>query len=347
VTPRPSRILVVENEGIISKDIALRLRTLGYEVTGIEAYGESAVEHSRASRPDLVLMDIELGGPMDGIEAATIITSTLNVPVVYLTANADQDVMDRARLTEPFGYLIKPFESRELHSTIQMALYKHAMGEQVRRTRDQYRHFLESVSAIPWEFDLRADRFTYVGPQAERILGYPPSAWTGQAFWGSLIHVDDRDAAIALRREHMAGGEPHDMEYRVIARTGGVVWIRDLVSVITDARGAARLLGFMQDVTPYKEAEAEREHLIVELKDALACVKTLRGLLPICAWCKKIRDDKGYWTQVETYVKEHSDAEFTHGICPECIARMDTDLDASKGGKRPGEDPGGCPPEKG
>ncbi len=76
-----------------------------------------------------------------------------------------------------------------------------------------------------------------------------------------------------------------------------------------------------QDIAERKSAEQERENLICELKEALANIKTLKGLLPICAWCKKIRDDKGYWKKVETYIREHSDASFTHGICPDCLKK--------------------------
>ena len=79
------------------------------------------------------------------------------------------------------------------------------------------------------------------------------------------------------------------------------------------------ILAFDRDITERKLAEQEREKLIVELRDALDKIKTLKGLLPMCAWCKKIRDDKGYWKRVEVYIKEHSDASFTHGICPECL----------------------------
>ncbi len=81
------------------------------------------------------------------------------------------------------------------------------------------------------------------------------------------------------------------------------------------------ILAFDRDITERKRAEEEQEKLIQALQDALAKVKTLKGLLPICVWCKKIRDDKGYWTKVETYIREHSDASFTHGICPECLKR--------------------------
>jgi PAS domain S-box-containing protein len=81
------------------------------------------------------------------------------------------------------------------------------------------------------------------------------------------------------------------------------------------------ILALDRDITERKRAEEEREKLILALQDALAKVKTLKGLLPICAWCKKIRNDKGYWTKVETYIGEHSDVSFTHGICPECLKK--------------------------
>jgi PAS domain S-box-containing protein len=82
------------------------------------------------------------------------------------------------------------------------------------------------------------------------------------------------------------------------------------------------MVGVIKDMTRRKEAERERETLISELQEALSKIKTLSGLLPICAWCKKIHDDKGYWKKVETYVEEHSDASFTHGICPECLKKI-------------------------
>jgi PAS domain S-box-containing protein len=85
------------------------------------------------------------------------------------------------------------------------------------------------------------------------------------------------------------------------------------------------MVGVIKDMTRRKEAEKERDALIAELQDALSKIKTLSGLLPICAWCKKIHDDKGYWKKVETYVEEHSDASFTHGICPECLKKVSPD----------------------
>ncbi|MBI2440758.1 MAG: response regulator [Lentisphaerae bacterium] len=120
------RILIVEDESIVAKDIESSLTGLGYTVAGIVALGEEAVELSGVLKPDLILMDVMLKGAMDGIAAAERIRREHALPVIYLTAYTDQDTLERAKATEAFGYLLKPFEERDLHVTIEMALYKHA-----------------------------------------------------------------------------------------------------------------------------------------------------------------------------------------------------------------------------
>ena len=114
-----TRILVVEDESIVALDIQERLESLGYDVPDTVAAGEKAIVQAGLLRPDLVLMDIHLQGQMDGIEAADHIRRQFGIPVIYLTANADHPTVERAKFTEPFGYVIKPFEERELHTTIE------------------------------------------------------------------------------------------------------------------------------------------------------------------------------------------------------------------------------------
>jgi two-component system, response regulator PdtaR len=188
------RILVIEDEAIVAADIQDRLETLGYEVAGWGTTGAEALELARSSKPDLILMDIMLKGPMNGIQAAHLVRVELSLPVIFLTANSDEAVLEQAKISEPFAYLLKPFEERQLRTNIEMALYKSRM-------------------------------------------------------------------------------------------------------------------------------ERERERLMKELQEALTTIKTLSGLLPICAWCKSVRDDSGYWMRVEQYVEEHSQATFSHSVCPECASR--------------------------
>ncbi len=128
------RILVVEDELIIAKGLEKRLKALGYEVIGTVLSGEEAVSKALEILPDLVLMDINLHGGMDGVTAAGQIRSRVDIPVIYLTAYADADTLARAKISEPFGYIIKPFQDITLSSTIEMGLYKHRMESRLRRS---------------------------------------------------------------------------------------------------------------------------------------------------------------------------------------------------------------------
>jgi signal transduction histidine kinase/AmiR/NasT family two-component response regulator len=130
-------ILIVEDEAIIAADLAGKLRQLGYEVAGTAAVGKEAVELACRLLPRVVLMDIRLKGSMDGIEAAEAIRRRVDIPVIYLTAHSDSATLTRAMVSEPFGYILKPFEERELATTIEMALYKHQSDRQLRKANDE------------------------------------------------------------------------------------------------------------------------------------------------------------------------------------------------------------------
>ena len=133
-----TRIMLVEDEVIISRDIQRTLEKLGYVVCAAATSGEEAVVAALAVRPDIILMDIMLQGAMDGVDAAAEIRSRLDVPIIFLTAFADDAILERARLTRPYGYLIKPFEDRELHSTIEMAVYKHRTEDALNKQREKF-----------------------------------------------------------------------------------------------------------------------------------------------------------------------------------------------------------------
>jgi len=127
------KVLVVEDERIVALDIKNRLESLGYGITGIVHSGEDAVVHARDHRPDIVLMDIMLEGHMDGIEAARVIQGEYEIPVIFLTAYSDEITIQRAKLSEPYGYILKPFEGRDIHTVVEMALYKHGMESRLKK----------------------------------------------------------------------------------------------------------------------------------------------------------------------------------------------------------------------
>ena len=136
-----TNILIVEDESIVAKDIQHSLKKLGYIVVGICSTGEDAIKVTEEVKPDLILMDIMLKGEMSGIDAATHIREKYNIPVIYLTAYADESTLSKAKVSEPYGYIIKPFKEIDLHTSIEMAIYKHSKETNVRKERD----FLYSI----------------------------------------------------------------------------------------------------------------------------------------------------------------------------------------------------------
>src|SRR6185436_1165545 len=166
---KQARILVVEDEFIVAADIQTRLESLGYDVPTTVASGEKAVEQAGALRPDLVLMDIQLKGRMDGVEAADQIRQRFGIPVIYLTANADHPTVARAKVTEPFGYVIKPFEERDLHTSIEVALYKHQAEQRLKESEERYRLLAElSPEAIIVQSE---GCVVYANPAAATLVG--------------------------------------------------------------------------------------------------------------------------------------------------------------------------------
>jgi PAS domain S-box-containing protein len=136
-------ILVVEDESIVALDLKRCLQNLGYQVNRVTAAGEKAIKMVAAQKPDLVLMDIRLQGEMDGIEAAKVIHSDYDVPVVYLTAYADDQTLQNATAAVPYGYLLKPFEPRELKTTIEVALFKHKIEQELKESQERFREIFQ------------------------------------------------------------------------------------------------------------------------------------------------------------------------------------------------------------
>jgi len=141
----PIKILVVEDEVIVAEDIGFRLKKLGYIVTATVASGEEAIEKVAENRPDLVLMDIVLKGNMDGVTAAEKIRNRVDIPIVFLTAYADDQTLQRAKLTNPFGYIIKPFQQNDLRVAIEIALHRHEIETKMQETLKASEAAKESV----------------------------------------------------------------------------------------------------------------------------------------------------------------------------------------------------------
>jgi DNA-binding NarL/FixJ family response regulator len=162
-------ILIVEDEAIVAMDLQQRLQDLGYNVTGTVNTADEAVAKAVQQEPQLVLMDIGLSGECDGIEAARRIREKVDVPVVYLTAHADGDTLDRAKVTEPGGYIVKPYNDREIHATIEIVLHRH---EKERRLRKMGSTILDALNYHddPVVMADSAGNVTYVNGAARELL---------------------------------------------------------------------------------------------------------------------------------------------------------------------------------
>ncbi|GIK36783.1 MAG: hypothetical protein BroJett011_06160 [Chloroflexota bacterium] len=172
-------IMVVEDEKIIANDISYSLEMLGYHVVATVAYGEDAVTRASELRPDLILMDIRLKGKLDGIGAARQIQAQMDIPVVYLTAMADEQTLQRAKVTEPFGYLLKPFDDQELRIIIEIALYRHTLEQKLKANERWLATTLQSIGEGVITTDPEG-RINFMNPHAEALTGWSQVAALGQ-----------------------------------------------------------------------------------------------------------------------------------------------------------------------
>ena len=154
--------------------------------------------------------------------------------------------------------------------------------------------------------------------------------------WTNSIYPDDRDAAWASINDHLEDRTCcHDLEYRMLTKDGGFKWIHDHAQIVQrDVNGAPlRMSGTHTDISERKKMEQEKDELVHSLKEALAEIKDLRGIIPICSYCHNIRDEKGAWDALESYIAKHTDAKFSHGICPKCLPKALSEANINKKGK--------------
>ena len=252
-------ILIVEDEAIVAADLAGKLRRLGYEVAATAAQGEAAVALACRFRPQLVLMDIWLEGPLDGIAAAAAIRRQYDVPVVYLTAHSDAATLARAKLTGPFGYILKPFEERELATQIEMALYRHDADRQLRQEREWLRVTLTSIGDAVIAADAEG-RITFVNPVAESLTGWKLAEAVGQPVQEVFRIVNEQTGAPLEDPvgRVLRGGQTSELAdcAAVLTKDGRAVPVEERAAPIRDAAG--QVIGAVlvfHDITERKRIE--------------------------------------------------------------------------------------------
>ncbi|MFN6462999.1 MAG: response regulator [Nostoc sp. DedVER02] len=272
-----AKILVVEDEAIVAKDLQNRLIKFGYTVPVIASSGQEAIDKAVEISPDLVLMDIKLKGLMDGIEAAEEIHKYLDIPVIYLTAYADDKTLERAKITEPFGYLLKPFKEKELHTNIEITLNKHGLERQLKVNKKWLDALLKSIGDGVIASDLQ-ELVTFMNPVAENLTGWKQeeaygrnsseifnivNAETHNSIESPIIKVLEDGIIVSLPAETI-----------LITKEGGEIPIDDSAAPIKDDRDniTGAVLVF-RDITERKRAiearqrQIEQEQLVVKWEE--------------------------------------------------------------------------------
>lgn len=275
-------ILIVEDEGILAIGLKKRLENLGYLVPAIASSGEEAIELAAKTRPDLILMDIVLKGKMDGIEAAEKIRGGLRVPIIYLTAHSDEETVKRAKMTEPFAYVVKPYDNRALQIAVEMALHKDSME----RLRESH-HWLETVLRSIGDAVIATDKngkVTFINPAAERLIGRKLSKARGEnleslfAIIDEVTGIPERDLVIDALRRNSAVASTGNVQ--LLPGDGREISISYAASPIADDGGNVMgVVLVLKDLTSQREVETEskiREMAMDSSINAL-CITDLEG----------------------------------------------------------------------
>ena len=239
-----ANILIVEDESIVAQDLQFTLEDLGYDASETANTGELAIQKAAAINPDLILMDIRIIGEMDGITTATKILQQFDIPIVYLTAHADEDTLAKAKHTSPYGYIIKPFDERELHTTIEIALYKHQQEQKLRITAQWLETILQSIGDGVIATDEQG-AITFLNPAAEKLTGWSLKQAKGKQSEEVFQIIDSNtrkalDSPVAkVLKTNTVFHLPSDI--LLIKKDGQEIYINDSVSPIINHRGIVPL----------------------------------------------------------------------------------------------------------
>jgi two-component system cell cycle sensor histidine kinase/response regulator CckA len=257
------KVLVVEDEGLIAHDIATRLEALGHEVVAQVGTAQEAIE--RAGEADIVLMDIRLDGRADGVEAATVIRERYHVPVVFLTANADRATIERAKVAEPFGYIVKPLAPAALASSIEIAMYKHAAERQLEEREARLRAIVGSVADAVVVTDENG-RVLLMNHAAERLTGAVLPAAQGEPI-ARIVQLADEEAgaeasdpvSLAILRDAPV---PFDRTWKLTSAGGKQMWIEGLAAPVRGGGGVSGAVLTFRDVSArrWQERQLRQAH---------------------------------------------------------------------------------------
>jgi diguanylate cyclase (GGDEF)-like protein/PAS domain S-box-containing protein len=281
----------VEDEGIVALNLQHTLTKLGYEVSAVVPSGSEALDSIEKLGPDIVLMDIHLQGDIDGIETANHIFQRFKIPVVYLTAHAEGPTLDRARATQPYGYLIKPFSERELHATLQVALERRRVDFALQTSEERLRLALDAANMGTWEMETQSREMMCHGLALDMfcIDEGNPIPWDQLTRY---IHREDLTRVTRDLQQCLHGQEPCHIEFRSQHTDGGLHWLRLQGKTVNPDHGGqdSRMLGVVQDVSQHKWAEIQLQRaatVFESTQDGIVIVdKDMRVVTANLSYCQ-------------------------------------------------------------
>ena len=268
VTMGHKTILVVEDDDIFGAYLQAAVSELGYAVPAPVTRGEDAVARAKALGPDLILMDINLAGEMDGVTAATRIQSFLDAPLIYLTGHEEASFLEKAKITTPYGYLTKPVSKKELANAIEIALYRHSLDMKLKESENRLKLALTASHMGVWEADMASNRVLW-SPQCYEIFGSKELDGTFSSF-EKRLHPEDAPAVMAAIMEVSPSHPFFHREFRTVRPDGEVLWLANYSQGHFDGTGALlRMVGTIQDVTERKKAEESLQESETRLRAIL------------------------------------------------------------------------------
>lgn len=273
----PPCLLIVEDEPIVTMDLQLRLTQLGYKVAGIAANGEHALTLAEQVRPDLVLMDIHLQGPMDGIDTALAIRTRFRLPIIFLTAYTESATWQRAKMADPFGYLLKPFEDIDLKIAIEMAIYKHAAERKLQASEEKFRALIESATDGVCVFSAQGD-IVAANSAFASTHGYTME----EILAAKLSDLDTPESAqlASERFQRLMTGEAMSFEVEHFCKNGNIIPF-EVSANLLHIGDEKLVVGFHRDITERKQAaqtllewSQTLEHRVAERTQELQQSKT-------------------------------------------------------------------------
>jgi PAS domain S-box-containing protein len=317
----PAKILVVEDETIVARDIQQSLTRLGYDVPTTATSGEEAIRKTKEIHPDLILMDIVLKGQMDGVETVRQINRQFDVPVIFLTAYADDSTLARAKTTSPAGYMLKPFHPNELRPTIELALHRAQID---RHLKGSLRWLATTVRCMSDAMITtnRGGRLTYMSQGAETLTGWLQQDAMGAELTTMLSYEEDGPVQVFENPVMKAMMECRIVQLDCVtfrAKDGTTRPVAGSTApVIDDAGVVIGSVAVFHDAQALERPDRGVESIRSELQQAVARAP---GVINLCAWCKKVPDVSGEWYDLDTFITEHSGVQFNGGLCPECLQR--------------------------